>query len=100
MDPKPYIQNYGGKAGGIFFLKDIGGFEENLLPIIAYLDRDQSFSKIEKYIPERFDKDVIVRASHRNDYWGLVDVLKTIKNVKTKTLSRKTTGEAKKKVVK
>jgi len=42
-DPDKYISTYGGKAGGIFFLRDFGGFEKNLLPIKFYLDGNQGF---------------------------------------------------------
>jgi len=82
MNPDKYISTYGGKAGGIFFLRDFGGFEKNLLPIKFYLDGNQGFDEIRGSLPKHFE-NMIVRASHPNDYWGLVDVLDTVKNVGT-----------------
>ena len=76
MKPTEYIQKYGGKAGGYFYLRDIDGFEKHLPEMLAYLERDQDFSAIADKIPEEFPK-AIARGSHPNDHEGLVDVLKT-----------------------
>jgi len=77
MNPEQYIQKYGGKAGGYFYLRDLGGFEKNLPPLIALIGRDEE-------VPSEFNNitgPVIARASHPNDIFGLVDILLT-KNVK------------------
>ena len=83
MNPTEYIQKYGGKAGGFFFLRDLGGFEKHLPPLIAYLDRDQDFSAIADKIPECFPT-VIVRGTHPNDNEGLVDILHTVPGISHK----------------
>lgn len=78
LDPKKYIAEYGGKAGGYFYLRDLGGFEKNLVPMLAFLGRDEKFSGIADRFPDNFNP-VIVRGSHPNDYWGLVDIIETAK---------------------
>ncbi len=78
MDPQQYIRLYGGKAGAWFYLKELGGFERHILPLV-YLDRDSDFSAIKSKFPTTFPKK-IVRATHSNDYEGLVDILETHKN--------------------
>lgn len=83
-NPKQYIAEFGGKAGGYFYLRDLGGFEENLLPMIAFIGKDDDFSAIADKPPGFFGKSVIVRGSHPNDYWGLVDTLDTKKDIRSK----------------
>lgn len=80
MDAQKYINQYGGKAGGWFYLRDLGGFEKDLLPLV-YLDGKQAMSEATKQFPETFAEQ-IVRATHPNDYEGLVDALRTHKDVK------------------
>src|SRR3989338_765653 len=73
--PSEYIQKYGGKAGGYFYLKDYGGFNLHLLPAL-FLSPDDADSPLDRDFLKSFSQ-FIVRASHPNDYEGLVDVLKT-----------------------
>src|SRR3989344_506652 len=80
MDAQEYVRQYGGKAGGLFYLKDIGGFDKHLLPLV-YLARDQDISEALKQFPEEFSPQ-IVRGTHPNDYEGLVDALKTKKDIR------------------
>ncbi|MFH1711358.1 MAG: hypothetical protein ABH840_03535 [Nanoarchaeota archaeon] len=80
MDAEKYVNQYGGKAGGWFYLKDTGGFEKHLLPLV-YLARDHDISEALRQFPEEFPRQ-IVRGTHPNDYEGLVDALKTHKDVK------------------
>ncbi|MBW2982214.1 hypothetical protein KY343_05015 [Candidatus Woesearchaeota archaeon] len=75
MNPTEYIQKYGGKAGGFFFLRDLGGFEKHLPPLLTYVGKDEEYS--EDQVPEYFPK-AIVRGSHKNDHLGLVDIIKTL----------------------
>lgn len=79
MNPQEYIKKYGGKAGAWFYLRDFGGFERHLLPLV-YLDANRDFSAIEEEFPTTFPKK-IVRATHPNDYEGLVDILITHENI-------------------
>ncbi|MEK7171295.1 MAG: hypothetical protein AAB739_00140 [Patescibacteria group bacterium] len=68
----PFIEENGGKIGGLSFIKAKDPKLAELVPdtVIVPPDKDEI-----NEIP--FDMDVIVRASHKNDFQGLVDVLKT-----------------------
>ncbi len=83
-NPNDYIQKYGGKAGGYFYLKDLGGFEKHLLPAV-YLAHDQEFSDIEKDVAGLFahSEKLIARGTHPGDHKGLVDILRTEAQIKT-----------------
>jgi hypothetical protein len=76
LNPQQYIKTYGGKAGGWFFLRDFGGFNLNLLPVV-FLAAGEPIKRIYEQPPQFFDKQTIVRATHTNDHEGLVDVLYT-----------------------
>lgn len=77
-----YINLYGGKAGGWFYLRDLGGFDRNLLPLV-YLAKDQDISVALEQFPENFERQ-IVRGTHPNDHEGLVDILRTKKDIETR----------------
>ncbi len=84
LNPNDYIQKYGGKAGGYFYLKDLGGFEKHLLPAV-YLAAGQEVSEIEKDVEPLFSHSgkIIARGTHPGDHEGLVDVLRTEAQIKT-----------------
>jgi len=82
MEAKDYIQEYGGKAGGWFYLRDFGGFENHLLPCTFFFPEQDEFEISANY-PEGFPP-VIVRSSHPNDYAGLVDAISTQKGAKNR----------------
>ena len=92
LNPQGYIQKWGGKIGGHLYLRDMGGFEE-FLPNADVLSPDQTFNDIKhknRYLTSSITNwkfisgiPVIVRGSHPNDHEGLVDVIKTVKNVFT-----------------
>ena len=74
MDAQEYINMYGGKLRGWFFLKDIGGFERNLLPLF-YVPPDMDVRSLDGLLPDEISNNWILRASHPNDHEGLVDIL-------------------------
>src|SRR3989338_6428078 len=76
MDAQEYINKYGGKLGGWFFLRDIGGFERYLLPLYYVLPDMDGYS-LEKILPKNIVDNWILRASHPNDHEGLVDILES-----------------------
>jgi hypothetical protein len=79
MDAKEYIKQYGGKAGGIIYLTELGGFEENLLPLY-YIPPERDPDNIRDLLPKNIkDMNWILRGSHPNDHEGLVDILETDK---------------------
>ena len=80
MEARKYIDQFGGKAGGWFYLRDLGSIDKHLLPLI-YLGRNQEISEATKQFPEEFSRH-IVRGTHPNDHEGLVDALWTVKNVR------------------
>ena len=86
MEARKYIDQFGGKAGGWFYLRDLGSIDKHLLPLI-YLGRNQEISEATKQFPEEFSRH-IVRGTHPNDHEGLVDALWTVKNVRFQWLSR------------
>lgn len=69
----PFIQEDGGKIGGLRFINAKVPELADLIPNTVIVRPDQDGIN---EIP--FDTDVIVRASHKNDFQGLVDVLPTI----------------------
>ncbi len=74
MNPADYINKYGGKAGGWFYLRDFGGFEEHLLPLY-FLPPGADVNEIEDILPEPVQNNWILRGTHRNDHYGFVDIL-------------------------
>lgn len=92
LKPKDYIQKWGGKIGGHLYLKDIGGFDE-FLPNADFLLSHQTFDDIKNkgrynsgfiYSDVLENGPVIVRGSHPNDHEGLVDVIRSRKDINTK----------------
>jgi hypothetical protein len=75
MDPpQSYINKYGGKAGGWFYLRDVGGFEGNLLPL-HYIPPGVDVDDIGDLLPDNIQNNWILRGTHPNDHEGFVDIL-------------------------
>ena len=93
LDPRDYIQKWGGKIGGHLYLRDIGGFEE-FLPEADFLEPEQSFESVkskrrymESWMSDHKFADglrMIVRGSHPNDHEGLVDVIQSRGDIRTR----------------
>ena len=74
MNGQDYIHKYGGKLGGWFLLKDIGGFENHLLPLY-FVPYDMDVQNINEILPRNLQDNWLFRGSHPNDHKGLVDIL-------------------------
>lgn len=74
MDSAEYINKYGGKAGGLFYLRDFGGFEAHLMPFY-YLSPEIDVGEIEGVLPRHIQDNWILRGTHPNDHEGFVDIL-------------------------
>jgi hypothetical protein len=92
MNPNEYIKKYGGKAGGFFYLRDLGKFEKHLPPLFAFLDKDRDFSDIADKFGE-YLLPTIARATHENDHEGLVDILHTERDIHHRDDLRKAVEE-------
>lgn len=87
MDRLDYLKEYGGKGGCWFYHRDKGKFERHLLPM-KYIQRGADASAAIEEYPQDFP-DRIVRGTHPNDYEGLVDILMTVKSVRSRGALRR-----------